>query len=474
MPTSLRASASRCAPIRLLAALFLALAGALPLPVPVLAQTPRTITLATPAAGAAIGSPVEVLGRVTVSPFENTLVGTVVDAAGQTLGTGPVTVTPDAPGTFGGPGSFSARLSFTASAGGAGRVVVADVSQADGSVLASAGVDVVLPGGPPPAGGASWLDRSPPASWNVRNGSFPTPPPGAPGGDPQCLAQATTPTGPEESAVAGAGWRLFDAPLVGAATGGLKVVSGTAGYDGMCRPMDYQQFVFVDGGFVGTISPTPMGARADGSGSVRGPVGPDTLTAVFARYGADDPLCCPSRETAVTYRVDRSATPLLLVPTGATTGAPGTTTPPAAPGQGSAPADLAPGTVVALRGTPHLWIAGTDGALHWFGDTRALAGQPADWGSRVEVDAPTLRAARRGDPFLSAGLVRRGGPIFLAKWEQGQAQPTLLHIQTIADLTLFGITGDNYGRFVLEEPAWNQRYGFTAAALPTGELQPAS
>jgi hypothetical protein len=108
------------------------------------------------------------------------------------------------------------------------------------------------------------------------------------------------------------------------------------------------------------------------------------------------------------------------------------------------------------------------------GDTRALAAQPVDWGSRVEVDAPALRAARLGDPYLSAGLVRRGGPIYLAKWEQGQAQPTLLHVQAIGDLALFGITGDNYGRFVLEEPAWNQRYGFTAATLPTGELQPAA
>ena len=41
-------------------------------------------------------------------------------------------------------------MGFTGATGGGGRVVVADVSAADGSVLASAGVDVVLPGGPPP------------------------------------------------------------------------------------------------------------------------------------------------------------------------------------------------------------------------------------------------------------------------------------------------------------------------------------
>jgi hypothetical protein len=215
-----------------------------------------------------------------------------------------------------------------------------------------------------------------------------------------------------------------------------------------------------------------MGSRTDGAGAIQGPVGPETLTAVFARYADADPLCCPSRQTTVTYRVDRSAAPLLLVPTSATTGVPGAAPAPA-PGTGPL-ANLAPGSVVALRGTPHLWLVGADGALHWVGDTRALAGQPVSWDSRVEVDAPTLRAARIGDPFLSAGLVRRNGPIYLAKWEQGQAQPTLLHIQSIADLGLFGITGDNYGRFVLEEPAWNQRYGFTAATLPSGELQPAA
>ena len=114
MPPSLPRGAARGAPVRLLTALGLALAAALPLPAPVLAQAPRAITLEAPGAGAAITSPVEVRGRVTVAPFENNLVGTVYDAAGQALGQGPVTVTPDVPGTFGGPGSFRAQLPFAA------------------------------------------------------------------------------------------------------------------------------------------------------------------------------------------------------------------------------------------------------------------------------------------------------------------------------------------------------------------------
>ena len=44
-----------------------------------------------------------------------------------------------------------------------------------------------------------------------------------------------------------------------------------------------------------------------------------------------------------------------------------------------------PGAVVALEGTPHLWIADEQGVLHWGGDTRALAGRHINWSARTEV-----------------------------------------------------------------------------------------
>ena len=44
---------------------------------------------------------------------------------------------------------------------------------------------------------------------------------------------------------------------------------------------------------------------------------------------------------------------------------------------------FAPGAIVALQGTPHLWIADAQGVLHWGGDTRALAGKPINWGGRL-------------------------------------------------------------------------------------------
>ena len=226
---------TRRAPVRLLAALCLALAGAAPLPAPVRAQAPRTITLQAPGDGAAITDPVEVRGRVTVAPFENNLVGTVYDAAGRALGQGPVPVTPDDPATPGGPGSFGATLSFTAGAGGAGRVAVADVSQADGSVLASASVDVVLPGSAPPRRRRPAGSISP---WPAPAGTSPAAPsrrrpPFQGNADPRCAAAERPAETPEDRQVVAAGWRLFREYQGGWDS---RLLFGLSGYDGMCPP----------------------------------------------------------------------------------------------------------------------------------------------------------------------------------------------------------------------------------------------
>lgn len=121
--------------------------------------------------------------------------------------------------------------------------------------------------------------------------------------------------------------------------------------------------------------------------------------------------------------------------------------------------------MVALQGTPHIWIAGEDGALHWGGDTRALQGRAIDWGKRVDVALDQLKSYRIGDPWLSAGLLKSGDPIYLVKWESNQTEPTLQHIQSIADMELFGINGSNYGQYVLDQQAWEQRFGMNATLL---------
>jgi hypothetical protein len=128
------------------------------------------------------------------------------------------------------------------------------------------------------------------------------------------------------------------------------------------------------------------------------------------------------------------------------------------------------GTVVALTGTPHLWFADRAGVLHWGGDTRGLQGHGTNWDSRREVSLDQLKRFPRGDPWLSAGLLKWGDPIYFVKWETDQPTPTLLHIASITDVELFGITAANYGQFVLAADAWERKYGIPMDRLPTAKL----
>lgn len=128
------------------------------------------------------------------------------------------------------------------------------------------------------------------------------------------------------------------------------------------------------------------------------------------------------------------------------------------------------GAVVALEGTPHLWIADDQGVLHWGGDTRALSDRHINWNARTEVSLDGLRALPKGDPWLSAGLLKQGDPIYLVKWETEWPQPRLFHIQSIADVEIFGINESNYGKFVLDVATWEARYGMSVASLQRAQL----
>ena len=93
--------------------------------------------------------------------------------------------------------------------------------------------------------------------------------------------------------------------MVGAFAGGwqVRVIRATTGYDGMCRPLQYQDFVFVRGVFAGTLSPRPMDSRSDGALRRVWVQSDRRLTAEYDRYAATDPLCCPSRMTTVTFEI---------------------------------------------------------------------------------------------------------------------------------------------------------------------------
>ena len=114
-----------------------------------------------------------------------------------------------------------------------------------------------------------------------------------------------------ERDVVGAGWSLYSPARV---KGRTTVLLADAAVDGMCRPWDYQAFVFVRDDFAGTLSPIPMDSRSDGVESRLELTGPAELAAEFARYEAADPLCCPSRLSRVTYRIERSGGHPVLVP----------------------------------------------------------------------------------------------------------------------------------------------------------------
>jgi predicted secreted protein len=163
--------------------------------------------------------------------------------------------------------------------------------------------------GPASADG-SWLD-GPRTNWNQAGLEIPQAPPMEPALDPRCPSQLEPPSTPEGDMLTAKGWTVFGNDIAGE---GVRAVKGLSGYDGMCRPMGFQEFVFVDGMFAGTISPVLMNSRDDGVGGIDRVLGPDSIHARFLRYGPGDPLCCASGSADVTYKIDRSGPAPLLVP----------------------------------------------------------------------------------------------------------------------------------------------------------------
>ena len=153
------------------------------------------------------------------------------------------------------------------------------------------------------AGSGGWLDK-PLAGWNEAGASLPKAPEpkGDSPNDPRCTGPVRQPETPPERAVAAAGWSLFGKARV---TGSTTVLLAEASVDGMCRPWDYQAFVFVSGRYAGTLSPALMDSRADGALSEVRLLSPTEIEVTFLRYVDADPLCCPSRLSTVRYRIER-------------------------------------------------------------------------------------------------------------------------------------------------------------------------
>ncbi len=162
-----------------------------------------------------------------------------------------------------------------------------------------------------------WLDRAL-ENWNTPGMAVPAAPRSDFMGNEAFRVTSNRPAEtPEDTAVVNAGWTLFGSYQSG---WGTRIVGARVGLDGMCRPMDFQYFVFVNGRLAGTVSPVAMGARSDGSASTPNLTsGGKSVYVEFARYTASDPLCCPSATTSVSYRIDTVGGAPLLVPDNAYT-----------------------------------------------------------------------------------------------------------------------------------------------------------
>ena len=163
------------------------------------------------------------------------------------------------------------------------------------------------------AGGPLWLD-APLRQWNAAGGTVPTAPRRIEPFEGRCTGAERPPAGPEESALAAAGWRMTDF-WPSQRGGALVLVTAAAGYDGMCRPAWFNAFAFGGGRYAGTAAPQPMYPREDGTLYDRPAILAGGLVeATYLRYAATDPLCCPSLPaTAVTYRLQSDAAgPVLL------------------------------------------------------------------------------------------------------------------------------------------------------------------
>ena len=146
-------------------------------------------------------------------------------------------------------------------------------------------------------GQTSWLDR-PLNNWNRGAAAVPQAPRTLAPIEGNCRQQIRNPETIAERAVTRAGWSLYGPSQV---YSGTVVLTAMASADGMCRPTEYNAFVFVRDRFIGTLSPTPMTARSDGSLSTYFLQSTTELNAEFNRYSSDDALCCPSQKSFVTY-----------------------------------------------------------------------------------------------------------------------------------------------------------------------------
>jgi hypothetical protein len=128
----------------------------------------------------------------------------------------------------------------------------------------------------------------------------------------RCANEVRTPSLEADSLLINNGWTLLGDPTE--VNGDTVVVSVAGGFDANCRPLKFQTFVFVGSRLAGTLSPTLMDSRTDGVLTDVDLTSATTLTAEYARYRANDPLCCPWRKQEVDFVIRQEGGNFLITP----------------------------------------------------------------------------------------------------------------------------------------------------------------
>ena len=110
---------------------------------PTIAQ--QTLTIEALAPGQSLNAPFELRGRTSQYPFRGELIYRVLDAEGKQVGRGPFAVM----GVLGNPATFVVAGSYDVESAGPGTIEVAEVSTADGTIIAIDSIAVQLEADPP-------------------------------------------------------------------------------------------------------------------------------------------------------------------------------------------------------------------------------------------------------------------------------------------------------------------------------------